>query len=96
LPHGRALVVDAVGVHLIGGPDNSRRERVWNSILEVSVKRVPAGPVTNTGVVLGLTDGSSVELVPTSATSSDDPQADPESAADEIRARLVVFRSGTL
>lgn len=87
-----ALLVDAVGVRLVGRSGDVRRNWRWQSIRDVTVERFPLALVSHAGVVLHLADGSTAELLLPSRTTLAYPPARAEAAASEIRKRLDASR----
>jgi hypothetical protein len=91
-----AIHVDSAGVRLVGGSGVVvNRDWMWEMIRDVAVEQIPVVLRTPSGVVLHLADGSRAELLLPNGTLVGYPRARAEAAANEIRQRLEVFRTGS-
>jgi hypothetical protein len=89
----RVLIVDRVGLRVLGTPDVLPRSWPWAAVSGVSVERVPVALVHHTALVIHLTGQQRVELLLPGRSTLSYPPALARAAAEEILRRRPDARS---
>ena len=91
----RALIMTSDGVSLVERSGSVVRLWPWPSIREVRVRQVPIGLAHHTGLEIGLTDGTTRELLLPSHSTLSYPPALAEAAVSEMLRRRALRRDRT-